>query len=180
MNPMQNKTPEERREIAKKSHETRRRRSEDRKRLREEASERAHSLSDEIAQLEAKRDALLRYFQANEAAVRLAGHVLLSEACIVDAAKPWAKCSGVYFLTRGNRVVYVGQSTNVFHRVASHTSSKQFDSMAWVPCDPSSLDRLESLYIHVLKPELNANTGPAGSKSAPIGLSKLLGIGVVG
>ena len=76
---------------------------------------------------------------------------------ILRAAKPVTDIAGVYFLVRGKwpaaKVVYVGQSLNVYARVAQHSATKSFDSWAFVRCTPDELDLVESTYIHWLKPE---------------------------
>lgn len=176
MNPMQNKTPEERRAIALKGHATARRRREEETQRREEARARAIYLADEIAELERQRDSLSAGLEICAAANKLTGHALLSERQIVEAAQLWEGGCGVYFLIKGGRVVYVGQSVNVHGRVCEHAKSKDFDGFAWVPCAQSALDKLESLYIHALRPYMNGNNGPGGAKSAPLGLAKLLGL----
>lgn len=87
---------------------------------------------------------------------------------------------GVYFLFKGDDVVYVGQSVNVFSRVASHKSgSKDFDGFTYVQCDKRHLDFLESLYIHALRPRLNGSVGGTykakdGRKTAPFNLLQVL------
>jgi hypothetical protein len=72
----------------------------------------------------------------------------------------------------GDEVVYVGQSTNVHARIPNH-ADKEFDKYAFVPCDVDLLNKLESLYIHVLRPKLNGNLN-AQEKSAPIRFNELL------
>jgi hypothetical protein len=63
---------------------------------------------------------------------------------------------GVYFLFRGERIVYVGQSTNVRKRVDDHVrDAKSFDKVGYIPVPESDLDRVERFWINRLKPELN-------------------------
>ncbi len=69
----------------------------------------------------------------------------------------------IYFLCKRGRVVYVGQSTSLIARVLSHTKCKQFDSVLYLPCPESELDRVEGSFIRVLRPELNG----AGPKVEP-------------
>lgn len=68
-------------------------------------------------------------------------------------------CPGVYFLCDGNEVVYVGQSTNVVYRVATHImeGKKRFDHhrVFYVPCHPEALDKLEQQFIVQLNPKYN-------------------------
>jgi hypothetical protein len=86
---------------------------------------------------------------------------------------PAVSACGIYFLIDEKKVVYVGQSVNVFSRVFAHLGSKNFDSYVYLPCEKEKLDKLESLYIHFLSPPLNGNT-PAGNKLAPLTLDSLL------
>jgi len=177
MNPMQSKSPEERRAIAAKAHETARKNREEKARRRAEAEAKVLDLTEEIAALKRKRDAIAGEIEASDISARLTGHTLLTESAIVGAAKPADGFCGVYFLISRGRVVYVGQSVNVFSRVAQHSADKDFDAMAWVPCERRMLDKLESLYIHTLSPELNGDGGPGGTKTAPLRLDDLLGAG---
>jgi hypothetical protein len=62
---------------------------------------------------------------------------------------------GIYFLKREGRIVYIGQSVNVYARVAQHRKDKDFDSVDFLPCDKSKLDDLEGFFIRLIKPELN-------------------------
>ena len=96
----------------------------------------------------------------------LTDRTLLTEEEIVAGAGEIPTYSGVYFLVSMGAVVYVGQSTNVNVRIASHISTKVFDSVAWVPCNADKLDILESLYIHCLRPKFNGR--------APLNLAALL------
>jgi excinuclease UvrABC nuclease subunit len=97
---------------------------------------------------------------------------LLDGEQIAKLALPWQRSSGVYFLVQDQEVVYVGQSVNIYSRIAQHPD-KKFDKYAFVPCEVELLDKLESLYIHTLKPRLNGNVSKQ-EKSAPIRLDNLL------
>jgi len=66
--------------------------------------------------------------------------------------------SGVYFLIKNERIVYVGQSVNVYSRIAEHYKNKFFSDVFSVPCPRSNLDVLESMYIHTFKPDLNGRS----------------------
>lgn len=72
--------------------------------------------------------------------------------------------SGVYFLFRGDVVVYVGQSSNVLTRIGEHISDrfKLFDGVAFIKCDCLNRLWLEKLYIDHFKPEYN------GAPSQPL------------
>ena len=174
MNPMQNKTPEERKAIAAKANATRRARREAEEAARQDALKYAGGLRRQIAELEERLAALQRMETMNSVSAAVAGTALLREDEIAQAALPWAKASGVYFLLEGNEVVYVGQAVNVYSRIGQHTD-KRFDRYAFVPCAVDSLDRLESLYIHCLRPRLNGNQRN-DAKCAPIALSALIGM----
>lgn len=63
---------------------------------------------------------------------------------------------GIYFLRRLGKVVYVGQSRNVYVRLGDHISTKDFDEVVILPCEPDDLDNLEGFYIRLLQPEMNA------------------------
>lgn len=172
MNPMQLKTPEERRAIAKKSHATRKANKEKRdtedKALRYYRSE----LCAEIRAMEGKIETLNFGYQMSAISAALTDKALLSREEIVEQAVHWEKASGVYFLVQDDEVVYVGQSVHVYSRIAQH-SDKKFNRYAFVPCDVALLDKLEALYIHVLKPRLNGNYS-ATEKSAPIRYNALI------
>jgi hypothetical protein len=169
---MQNKTAEERKAIALKAHTTRRRNKEESDRLRANAIIYRDGLYDNIRVLEENRDRLERMELLSKRAVELTNKTLLSEQEIVDSASKWKRATGVYFLVKGDKVVYVGQSVNVYSRIAQH-QDKDFDRFAFVACDKGLLDNLESLYIHVLKPELNGNISDV-RKHAPFTLDKVL------
>lgn len=64
---------------------------------------------------------------------------------------------GVYFLHKGDDIVYVGQSTNVWGRVQVHIREgvKDFDSYSVLPCSEDRLLRTELFYIYILQPKYN-------------------------
>lgn len=73
---------------------------------------------------------------------------------LVARAVPCHGFCGVYFLIKDKKVVYVGQSTNVFGRIGQHrnTAVIDFDAYALVPCAKEELNELESRYIVALLP----------------------------
>lgn len=174
MNPMHTKTPEERKAIAAKGRATRRARREAEDAARRDARAYASDLRQQIAELEQRLAALRRMETLNAASAAITGSTLLRVDEIAQAALPWNRASGVYFLLDGNDVVYVGQSKNVYTRISEH-ADKQFDRYAFVPCPVESLDVLESLYIHCLRPRLNG-TQRDGASLAPVNLKSLLRI----
>ena len=169
---MKNKTPEERRAIAQKAHATRRRNKEADEQIRQNAIVYRDGLFDQINILEKNFEVLQRMELFSKTAMSLTNKTLLSEEEIVESASKWKKATGIYFLVKGSKVVYVGQSVHVYSRIASH-QDKEFDSFAYIPCDEDMLDKLESLYIHVLRPERNGNHSD-GKKHAPLNLEQIL------
>ena len=77
---------------------------------------------------------------------------------------------GVYFLIRDSELVYIGQSKNVYRRVASH--SIKHDKFWYVECKAQDLDEIESAYIHIYKPPLNGSL--VDEKVAPLNHRKFL------
>lgn len=64
--------------------------------------------------------------------------------------------SMIYFLTKDNEVVYVGQSKQGMNRIYFHKfSKKDFDSFYFINCDIEKLDELESYYILKYLPKYN-------------------------
>jgi hypothetical protein len=85
--------------------------------------------------------------ELHDASDKLTGkRLLLEREVVLGARKPEHKI-GIYFLVRGNSVVYVGQSINILRRVEEHRRTKAFDSFAYIICDKSELNILESLYM---------------------------------
>lgn len=78
---------------------------------------------------------------------------LLSEAEIIALSKPAdPACSGVYFLVRDGKVIYVGQSRKLAIRLETHARWKVFDRLYWIPCEIDGLNALESAYIRAFWP----------------------------
>lgn len=82
--------------------------------------------------------------------------LLLDRAGVASLPRLAPGC-GVYFLFSGDEIVYVGQSVNVFARVAGHFVYKSFDSFAFVPCRHDQRLALESHYIKLFSPALNVS-----------------------
>jgi len=173
MTPMQLKTPEERSAIAAKSHATRRANKEKLEAARQEALVYAGGLKAEIANLEYRLANLVHEESISIVSCELTNKALLTREQIVETSLPWARSTGVYFLIDADEIVYIGQSVNVYARIAQH-SDKTFDRYAYIPCEADVMDRLESLYIHCFRPRMNGNFNST-EKSAPIRLDKLLG-----
>ena len=116
--------------------------------------------------------------ELNEASVKLTGKTLLRTEEILSAKLNKTMMSGIYFLIQDNEIIYVGQSVNIFARIATHIEQKEFDSYAYLECPPEQLNTYESLYIHTLRPKLNGRqTHDKRVPMAPITLDKLLGFG---
>jgi hypothetical protein len=65
---------------------------------------------------------------------------------------------GIYFLFSGSNLQYVGQSSNVFLRVASHERAKAipFDHWTFIPASlEKDLDYIEADYIRTHQPPFN-------------------------
>ena len=65
--------------------------------------------------------------------------------------------SGVYFLFSGNELVYIGQTRNLYHRLAAHIKEKQFDTFEFIEVDGIVLNSMEATLIDYFKPPLNIN-----------------------
>jgi hypothetical protein len=68
-----------------------------------------------------------------------------------------AYVSGVYYLYENGVVLYIGQSRNVYSRIAQHMAGAQFtfDCFAVQPCEPEALLRLEAEAIRRHMPRWN-------------------------
>lgn len=72
---------------------------------------------------------------------------------------------GIYFLWSHDEIVYIGQSTNMHHRVGGHLSNTgshnypfrgiKLTACTFVDCKPNELPIMEALYIAKFKPRLN-------------------------
>lgn len=71
--------------------------------------------------------------------------------------------SGVYFLVQDGVVVYVGQSTNLAHRIVTGHPEKVFDSAYCLLVPTDKLREVELAFIAVLNPIYNQTDGPKNS-----------------
>jgi len=172
MNHMKLKTPEERHAIIRKRVATRQANIQKREQERREALMYADGLKVKIIAMEARLAALCHSEKMSVASATLTNKALLTADEILKVALPWEQVAGVYFLVKDEEVIYVGQSVNIYSRISEHRH-KQFDKYAFVPCSVDLLNKLESLYIHVLRPKLNGNIN-AQEKNAPIRFNELL------
>lgn len=71
-----------------------------------------------------------------------------------------ATVCGVYHLMLGEKVRYVGQTTNIYSRIGHWRTSRfplcAFDRVQLFPCSPEELDHLELEHIQRYQPELNS------------------------
>jgi hypothetical protein len=63
--------------------------------------------------------------------------------------------AGVYFIHDAGRIIYVGESVCLLHRLQSHPHAKAGRDVSVIQCDKSQRRRLEAFYIGVLNPPLN-------------------------
>ena len=170
---LNNISPDRRREMAAKGAETRRLNAAKRLCFEEQSKRLAFELKHKVGLLSEQLDRLNKAMKLSKLSSNLGLGALYREEDIVSNAQPWASFAGVYFLIFKGKVVYVGQSRNVFQRMAEH-QNKKFDAYAYILCDEDLLDKLESLYIHLLDPPLNG-TVKGGAKCVPLTLEKLIG-----
>lgn len=167
-------SPEEQAKRTAKAVATRRANKEAHKAAMRDAYERHYLLKTELEELESRRQVIQQLEIMSELSNRVTSKTLVSAEAILSAAKPWQSFTGVYFLISENKIVYVGQSVNVYARISGHTH-KKFDSFTVLPCPKEHLNLLESLYIHMFDPPLN---GHEKNNCAPLNLEKILKLSV--
>ena len=172
--PMINKTPEERKAIAKKSRETRQKNKLAALQQKTEQLQLRDSLLQEIIALENELYEMKKHKALSMISHKTTKEYLLSKNQLLENEIPWNTLVGIYFLIKDKEIVYIGQSTNVYRRLTAHTD-KHFSGYVVIPCETHELDILESLYIHCLQPKYNGNC-VNNAKLAPITLKKLLAI----
>ncbi len=76
---------------------------------------------------------------------------------IVVSKKSNKALCGIYFLINLNKIVYVGQSTDIEYRVSTHrlTGEKKFDSWSYQLFEERELNDAEAEYIVQLAPLYN-------------------------
>ena len=67
------------------------------------------------------------------------------------------RARGIYFLLRGQDIVYIGQSVDCFSRVSTHATNdgKDFNRACYVPVVKEELNDMENTLIALFKPEYN-------------------------
>ena len=88
---------------------------------------------------------------------------------VILASVPISENIGIYFLLRGQEVVYVGQSIDVLTRIARHKrEGKWFDHYTIMAAPEDQLDRLEAMYIRAFVPCDNISFGNVKPKKKTI------------
>lgn len=77
---------------------------------------------------------------------------------IIEVRREAYRVSGVYFLFKGDDLLYIGQSKNLMRRLGDHASQINFDSYAIFPCPSEDLDHTERSLILKFLPPLNSET----------------------
>ena len=62
--------------------------------------------------------------------------------------------TGIYFLIRNKKIVYVGGTTRWPGRISGHCY-KNFNATRFIPCKRSKLEYYENRWIAKFRPELN-------------------------
>jgi hypothetical protein len=81
----------------------------------------------------------------------------------------WGFQPGVYFLCKGDEVVYVGQSVAPAGRIATHAQNpyKDFDRVYLLPVPESELNDVEGAFIRHLEPSQQGRVKDGGKLTAP-------------
>ena len=82
---------------------------------------------------------------------------------ILSRRTPLEKDCFIYFLIKGEEIVYVGQTTNGLTRITQHCADKNFDYYSIEKCQITNLDNLEARYIVEFNPKYNSSTLPKNS-----------------
>lgn len=92
--------------------------------------------------------------------LKLCPYAFLREQDIVDKSRELVPLVGVYFLIQDKEVVYIGQAIDIYRRIGQHQydKNKQFNRYAFILCDKSELDIIETLYIHHFSPKYNSQS----------------------
>jgi hypothetical protein len=125
------------------------------------------------------RASLRRWVERQKGAPGTSFEMLTADQIIEASRYPHQDVCGVYFLVKAGRVVYVGQSNNVYWRVGVHRLTKDFDAWHWVSCPREELTRLERRYIDLLVPQMNQDSLTVSRRRGKIPLSDLA-ISIVG
>lgn len=62
----------------------------------------------------------------------------------------------VYFIYKGNNIVYIGKTTNIHRRLMEHKTRFKFDEFNYIECiDNAEMRAMEFYYISNLRPKYN-------------------------
>lgn len=107
---------------------------------------------------------------------------LLDASFIARKAMAFDRICGVYFLLKGDVIVYVGQSVSIMTRLGEHKRDvgKDFDRVFVIECPAGNMTRMERMYIDKFKPIHNTQMHPIDA-DAPLwseNIRSLLGEGI--
>lgn len=171
---MSSKTPAERAEISRKAVATRRRNIETKRLANMEGRQEVDAIASEISKLKGELERLRFTHAISTSYGEMLGLRLAQKEEIVGSSVKWEGHPGVYFLIKDGEIVYIGQSINVFSRIGSHGSIKEFDSYSYVSVEKDKLDIVESLYIHIYNPAQNGGTTGHDTKLAPMNFNEVI------
>lgn len=84
---------------------------------------------------------------------------LLNEEIILSRAQKinFAEKTGIYFLIKENKIVYIGQTINFDARISQHIQKKRivFNSVYYLPISDVEMKFVEEKYIKKFKPRYN-------------------------
>jgi len=112
-----------------------------------------------------------RFADARDVAEYLDRDMVLKELDLILSRRIVFKViSAVYFLFDKRKLIYIGQTVNLFDRLESHRQKKAFtwNSYAFIETHPEDLINLERLYIKKLNPPCNKQICHGRVGSAPI------------
>ena len=87
---------------------------------------------------------------------------ILDEETIVEMSVPFKRRCGIYFLISANKIVYIGQSADIYTRVSSHKreGKKHFTRFAFIEAPIKKIGGLENAYKAKYKPKYNKQDLP--------------------
>ncbi len=72
----------------------------------------------------------------------------------ISHEEDWGFTGKIYFLTKGDDVIYVGQSSNLKNRLGGHRD-KDYDGISFISVPEHAMNDVEAHYIVKFNPELN-------------------------
>ena len=113
-------------------------------------------LKDSISDIQKREKQLTNSeFQANIMSKAIIDNIFDSKKIYVIEKITIEDFCGIYFLLKEKKIVYIGQSVNIFSRINAHTKDKDFDEVRFFKCQREDLDKVEIFFIKLIKPELN-------------------------